>query len=1003
MAPVAAASGNGRVQVFARVRPRSSQEAALGQPCIELDDADGTLKLRNEADAVERVLQGQAADAALGAVETRDFAFDGTFQPEATQREVFTRVGQPVLRECLQGFNGTILAYGQTGSGKTHSLLHQGQSGEDAGILPRLVAHLFVHIAEDPANVYHIEAAALQVYNDQVDDLLHPEHQSGVGHNVSVQNGGVVPGLSWVKCASPETLLDAFTRARANVVYAETKMNKASSRSHAVFQIKITKRCRATATAGEGVAQKLSCTHARLSIVDLAGSERVKRSGVEGTQFKEATAINKSLLAFGNVVSALAAKKAHVPFRDSKLTRVLDGSIGGNCKTALLVCASPAMESAHESLSTFEFAARAMRVEVDAKVNESVVEVGAKALLADLAGNVEGAVPLGPEIEALRKASTEAAQRAAEVAAAAQDQAAQSRQDALLAEEKLLRVSQERMQEVERVRKSSLEVEDKLKLEVQEKLEEVANLRSEVVAAEGSIEMCRSVAQSEQLRLEGNVRQAQMRAAAAEDESSKAQARAVAAEDIAASSLKKVASAESRASVAEQHALVAETKAKSAEQASIEWKGQAEAAHAEVAVLREEIGKEWEGQAEAARAECASLRHELATAVEDLAAERLLHEEAVRTSAAEVTRLATEADTALDAERYRSAQDLAAAAAEACKQAAAAEAELAADRRRASGAAVEASRWLAAEKRRASEFQAQAEAATSRGMALEEELATRTEELRIRTAALCQAQEALASLQVESEETEIALRQEHAAELQSLADSHHDAMTQMHIEQALAIDTQRAAFEARLAAGRQEFEDRFSMLEVQAEQERDILQQRLEAQQADAQSADLQAREASESQQRRLAGVFKAARCVMAAKESELRMAHDELACRFAARESRPEDLRCIAEQKVALAERRASLKELEQRNEALDRQLRNRDASDKIFGKGSGELRRGRGGSASPGASPGSGHEKMPPLPGKKLNEIAQPFQERRRRLPAACRALSADPAPCDLPLSVR
>merc|ERR1719181_1905248 len=129
-----------------------------------------------------------------------------------------------------------------------------------------------------------------------------------------------------------------------------------------------------------GSAQKLSCMTARLSIVDLAGSERVKRSGVEGAQFKEATAINKSLLAFGNVVSALAARKAHVPVRDSKLTRILDGSMGGNCKTALLVCASPSMESANETLNTFEFASRAMRVQVNAKVNETVVEIDAKAL-----------------------------------------------------------------------------------------------------------------------------------------------------------------------------------------------------------------------------------------------------------------------------------------------------------------------------------------------------------------------------------------------------------------------------------------------------------------------------------------------------------------------------------------------------------------------------------------------------------------------------------------------
>merc|ERR1719189_2371453 len=135
-------------------------------------------------------------------------------------------------------------------------------------------------------------------------------------------------------------------------------MNKASSRSHAVFQIRITRR---TASG--------SCTVSRLCVVDLAGSERVKKSGVEGRHFKEAMAINRSLLALGNVVNALAAKKSHVPFRNSKLTRVLDGSIGGNCRTAMLVCVSPDAAQTLETVSSLEFAARAMCVEVDPKVN----------------------------------------------------------------------------------------------------------------------------------------------------------------------------------------------------------------------------------------------------------------------------------------------------------------------------------------------------------------------------------------------------------------------------------------------------------------------------------------------------------------------------------------------------------------------------------------------------------------------------------------------------------
>eukprot|EP00439_Symbiodinium_sp_Y106_P037763 s102_g4.t1 len=113
--------------------------------------------------------------------EGTEFAFDGVFGEQSAQRDVFMQIGLPVLREALRGINGTVLAYGQTGSGKTHSLLHQSSKGEEAGLLPRLVASLFLMISQDVANVYDIEAAAVQVYNEQVDDLLNSEHQSGIG------------------------------------------------------------------------------------------------------------------------------------------------------------------------------------------------------------------------------------------------------------------------------------------------------------------------------------------------------------------------------------------------------------------------------------------------------------------------------------------------------------------------------------------------------------------------------------------------------------------------------------------------------------------------------------------------------------------------------------------------------------------------------------------------------------------------------------------------------
>jgi hypothetical protein len=349
--------------------------------CVEVTEQVKMIRVRTEASAdySQGALNAACSDATSTDEVSRAFTFNGAFGPSSTQQDVFSLVGRPVLDGCLQGLNGTILGYGQTGSGKTHSLLHQGSGSDDAGLLPRLVASLFLQISRDDSLAYDIQAAALQVYNEQVDDLF-ADREAGQGFNLPVLNNGMVPGLTWVACNSPSSLLEAFSRARSNLVYAETRMNKHSSRSHAIFQVKIT--CRKRHRGGDS-AQQIECTVAKLNVVDLAGSERVKKSGVEGTQLKEALAINKSLLVFGNVVSALAAKRTHVPFRESKLTRILDGSIGGNSRTSLLVCVSPSTENAAETLSALEFASRAMRVEVDARVNRSLLDANGLDVLQD--------------------------------------------------------------------------------------------------------------------------------------------------------------------------------------------------------------------------------------------------------------------------------------------------------------------------------------------------------------------------------------------------------------------------------------------------------------------------------------------------------------------------------------------------------------------------------------------------------------------------------------------
>ena len=365
-------AATGRVNVFARVRPGVAREDG-DQHCVDMNTDTGKCLVRlQDGDAVERVLAGGSA--AIRTVE-KEYTFDGVFDQESNQKEVYEDVGKPVLKDVLQGYNGSILAYGQTGAGKTHSLLNSGMGVDgkpdpkQAGLLPRLVAALFVHVGADVKHVYTVEASMLQIYNEQVDCLLGDDREKAQG--LQVTGKSEVKGLVWHKCKTPNELLQCFQKGRMNLVYAETKMNKASSRSHAVFQIKVAKRPRAMEKGKPGAGKvEMKATFGKLTVVDLAGSERIKKSGVTGTQLKEATNINSSLLSFGNIVQALAEKKKFVPYRDSKLTRILQPSLGGNGKTSMICAVTASSTHIDETRSTLLFANRAKNVKNSASINE---------------------------------------------------------------------------------------------------------------------------------------------------------------------------------------------------------------------------------------------------------------------------------------------------------------------------------------------------------------------------------------------------------------------------------------------------------------------------------------------------------------------------------------------------------------------------------------------------------------------------------------------------------
>ncbi|CEF98775.1 P-loop containing nucleoside triphosphate hydrolase [Ostreococcus tauri] len=354
----------------------------------------------------------------------RRYAVDGAFDGNATQREVYAECCAPVLEAVRNGCRGCVLAYGQTGSGKTYSLLNGGveDEGEGAsggpGIIPRIAVDCFARAASDARHAYEVSVSMAQIYNEHVDDLV--AKRSGLKVTPACDGSGwEIEGLAWTPCRNAEDVLECFRRGRSRLVYAETHMNKQSSRSHCVFQMQIERIERpleaetdeeAGTTDGEtSDAHKLVTVEKRcglLTIVDLAGSERQKKTQNVGERFKEALNINASLFALGNVVSALAAGHKHIPYRDSTLTKILESSLNGKSRTVMLVCVNTEVEHANESASSLDFATRAMRIVTSPEVRSSVVDMDPRKLTQALRGQCddEAVDRLMGEVTSLRRA-----------------------------------------------------------------------------------------------------------------------------------------------------------------------------------------------------------------------------------------------------------------------------------------------------------------------------------------------------------------------------------------------------------------------------------------------------------------------------------------------------------------------------------------------------------------------------------------------------------------------
>ena len=351
-APQTADASSERIRVAVRVRPGE------GAPSVALDATRVTLRT---------------------ATGEKRFDFDGLLDQAATQAEVYDATAASLVARVFEGYNATVMAYGQTGSGKTHTMgepldaLSTSPGDDGEGVIGRALGEVFARRAASPeATTIHL--SYLEVYNECVYDLL-ATHDDREPLGVREDGGAVVvPGLSEHDVAARGAADALLHRGALRRRTGATKMNAGSSRSHALLTVRV-----ATASGAVG----------KLVLVDLAGSERATRTGAEGARLNEGIMINKGLLALGNVVSALAERTEasgaarHVPFRDSKLTRLLRDSLGGSARTYMVACVSPCAADADETANTLRYASRARFIS-NVAVRHAVAETPERALIASL-------------------------------------------------------------------------------------------------------------------------------------------------------------------------------------------------------------------------------------------------------------------------------------------------------------------------------------------------------------------------------------------------------------------------------------------------------------------------------------------------------------------------------------------------------------------------------------------------------------------------------------------
>jgi kinesin family member 3B len=342
------------VRVCVRIRPMSNKEKQDGRTQIVFaHKASAEIELVNpEAD---------------GAEPPKKFTFDAAISAEASQMDVYNKAATDIVESVVNGFNGTIFAYGQTGAGKSHTMEGYSEPPEEKGIIPNSFKHIFDRIAEESTTKqFMVYASYLEIYNEEIRDLLSQDPKNHLELKENLETGVYVKDLISRQVTGAAEIDAVMQQGKKNRSVGATLMNQTSSRSHSMFTITVEACANAV-----GVDGKQHICVGKLNLVDLAGSERQAKTGATGDRMKEATKINLSLSALGNVISALVdGKSQHIPYRDSKLTRLLQDSLGGNAKTVMIANCGPADYNYNETLSTLRYANRAKNIKNKPKINE---------------------------------------------------------------------------------------------------------------------------------------------------------------------------------------------------------------------------------------------------------------------------------------------------------------------------------------------------------------------------------------------------------------------------------------------------------------------------------------------------------------------------------------------------------------------------------------------------------------------------------------------------------